>query len=156
MPRTTPVYPVAPPTRGLPTDQPTIATRRRYGTNALIGIVTQGSLAAVVPINHASTSAAYPAFPFAQPSSVAPDAIRVALLVARNLFSPNHHSTPPSTQQLVLAVPPGQILGSSATVQGKHSWSMPKKQLHGTGGWYTLPHPPNFPNWPDIMNRVIR
>jgi hypothetical protein len=135
---------------GLPTDQPTRDTRRRYGTGAQVGILTATNFAAVVPLQKRTPATlGTPVFPYFQPSSVAPNAIRVSLGIALNLFSPQHHSTPPITQLAVPAVLPTKTMGS-------HSYVMPKKMMHGTGGWYVLPTPPVLPNWPRFMDKLPR
>lgn len=143
---------------------PTRKTARHFGDGAFIGLRTSGNLAAAVPIQDpwAGQGARYPAFPFALPSDVAPNAIRVVLMSAQNFFSPSSHSKHPSLLAPGIAEPPGGIRGSSAVMPkgggkgGGHTWRMPWKQNRRVSGSSVIPDPPNFPNWPSIMSRMVR
>jgi hypothetical protein len=146
----------------LPMDSPTKLTRRRYDGSGLIGILTIGTLASVVQFPKTSPGGNNrPNFPVLEPSGaeaaggvVAPSVqgsnfMRTAFVVALNLFSPQHHSTPANVQGIQT-----QAEVSNKT-QGPHSYTMPKKtNLRGTGGWYTLPAPPNVPTWPAFVDRL--
>lgn len=115
---------------------PTLSTRRRYGTGAMFGLLFVGNKRAYVPLQSpwAGQGATYPAFPLAQPSKVAPNAIRPALFVALNLFSPSGHSNPLSAQ----VPPPAELpLAKLPTPQAGRRPS----------GNFTIPHPLTTPQY---------
>ena len=131
---TTEAHPVVPPV-GAP---PTQLTRRRYGDQAMIGLVTHGNKRALVPIQHpySGQGASFPAFPFFTGSSVAPDSIRPALFVARNLWSPTSHRN-----VLKAVIPPPAI---SPSVQRRP----PQTQSGRASGVFTLSQPAGTTWWP--------
>lgn len=117
---------------------PTVATRRHFGWNSFLGLVQHGTKRGKVPINHPypGQGASFPAFPHVTGSSVAPDFITPALLVARNLYSPSGHSNPLSN-----FVPP----------QAQYPIAKPRPPQTQTGrpsGRFTVPHPPTTQWWP--------
>lgn len=117
---------------------PTLATRSRYGNQAMIGLVTQGTKRGYVPIQHPwpGQGAIFPAFPHVTGSSVAPDSIRPALLVARNLYSPAGHSNP-----LTHFVPPQAV--------SPMIWRRPPQTQSGRpSGTYSLGFPAPAFQWP--------
>jgi len=162
MPRAYPITPFKQPTPfPTPFDSPTKQTRRRYDATGLVGILTIGSLAAVVRFPKSSpggnnrpnfpvleSSGAEAAGGIVTPSVAGSNFLRTAFLVALNTFSPQHHSTPINVQ-----VQQTQAEVADKT-KGPHSYTMPRKQLRGTGGWYTIPAPPNVPTWPAFVDRL--
>jgi|SRR5215831_3901065 len=116
---------------------PTLATRHHFGDQAMIGLQTLGTKRGLVPIQHPypGQGASFPAFPFFTGSSVAPDSIRPALLVARNLFSPSGHHNPLSN-----VVPPQAV--------SPMIWRRPPQTQSGRpSGAYTLPFPAPAFEW---------
>lgn len=117
---------------------PTPATRRRYGNEAGIGLLTKGHASARVPVLHPypGQGANFPAFPHFTGSSVAPDLVGVNILVARNLYSPSGHSNPLSDFVPPQAVPPSVMRRPPQTQSGRGS------------GVFSIPSPPVNQWWP--------
>lgn len=128
---------------------PTLATRRIYGTGAMLGLVFFGNKRAYVPIDKpfAGNGAAFPAFPLAEPSTVAPNAIRPALFVALNLYSPSGHHNP-----LTNVIPAPAEMASAKL-------PLPQAGRRASGN-FTIPYPITTPRYPTaaqfVLDRVSR
>ena len=127
---------------------PTLNTRRRYGTDAFIGLITRGSKRAFSAIQQpwSGQGATFPAFPFVTGSSVAPNSIRPAILIALNYFSPSSHRNAIET-----VVPPQAV---SPLVMRRP----PQTQSGRPSGVYTIPSPILTTYWPTssqwVANRM--
>lgn len=128
-----------------PMDVPTRQFANHFGDQALIGIVTKGSLAYDAPINrpYAGQGAEVVAFPLLQPSRVAPNFTRVNMMTAQNFFSPSRHPSQAVRLALSAVIPP------RAVVPTKDIKMPPKYGMRGTGGHYIHPMPQaNASPWP--------
>jgi hypothetical protein len=127
--------------------------RSHFGTNALIGLRTIGSLAMWVPINRpAPASSPVNGFSLAVPSRVAPNAIRVAIMVAQNFFSPSSHAMPAGRLSSTLPKThvdqpsPGHMRRYGA--QPPVNWKMPPKVGQRPSGRFSIPSPQTTSYWP--------
>jgi hypothetical protein len=127
--------------------------RSHFGTGALVGLRTTGSLAMWVPINRpAPASSPVNGFPLVVPSRVAPNAIRVAVMVAQNFFSPSSHPMPGGT---LSKTPPKHFTNTQTPgnmrlygAQPPINWRMPAKVGQRPSGRFSIPNPQTTPYWP--------
>jgi len=146
-------YGVAPPRNiarpATPTEAANVFPRSHFGNGSLVGLRTLGSLAMWVPINRPAPATTPTAFPLAVPSRAAPNAIRIAVVVAQNFYSPSAHQTRQEPQVVPNpALTPKSGHMRSYGAQPPRNWRMPAKALHGTGGKFTIPSPATTPYWP--------
>jgi hypothetical protein len=126
--------------------------RSHFGTGALVGLRTIGSLAMWVPINRPAPASDPSAFPLAVPSRAAPNAIRVAIMVAQNFFSPSSHAMPAGRLSQTLPKSyidqptPGNMRRYGA--QPPINWKMPQKFGQRPSGRFSIPAPQVTPYWP--------
>ena len=110
----------------------------------MIGLVFFGNKRAYASIQkpYAGQGATFPAFPNVEPSSVAPNAIRPALFVALNLFSPSGHSNP-----LESVIPPPAELASAKL-------PLPQEGRRPSGQ-FTIPYPLTTPQYPTARQWIL-
>lgn len=130
--------------KGLPVGAtPTLETRNTHGFEYWKGITVQGELGEKwIPIQKPwpGQGLVSTTFPNWQPSTVAPDAIKPALLITRNDYSPVSHPRARyafSEQLPVPAAPP------NTTYPGVNHASR-----RASGAPYTTPYPMAYPDWP--------
>lgn len=127
--------------------------RSHFGTNARVGERTIGSRAIWIPINRPAPAVApVNGMGLVVPSRAAPNAIRVAIIVAQNFFSPQSHpmpagalsqSTPKSYLQQQT---PGNMRQYGA--QPPINWRMPKLVGQRPSGRFAIPSPQTTSYWP--------
>ena len=146
----------------LPMDTPTLAFRNRYNTpsETLRGIETRGSLAFVVPVQrpHAAGTMRgnlrYPrqgtghGDPLISSNTVTggvvkgyitnPNSIRIAVMVARNLYSPTSHPSQQAQAAYTARIPPRALKPSKDLYYPKSPIPSGGK---GMGGNFTIPAP---------------
>lgn len=122
---------------------PTLHTRTVHGTGYDVGLFVMGELGTLwIPIQApwAGQGLESKVFPNYQPSKVAPNAIKPALLITRNDYSPVSHSefrARFSAQLPVPASPPNNKLAGVNNASRRAS-----------GASFTTPYPMTYPSWP--------
>lgn len=121
---------------------PTLQTRTHFGAGSMEGLMVQGQLGRWVPIEHpwAGQGLVSPAFPHYQPSSVAPDAIKPALLTTNNLLQPVSHAGTRYWFSQFLPTP-AQMPLTKLPKQNDNS-------RRPSGAPFTIPYPLNTTEWP--------
>lgn len=123
---------------------PTMRSRNVHGTGYWLGIIVSGEKGTgMVPIEPVHAAARSVSTPYVQPSTVAPDAIKPALFVTNNLFSPVSH---PEFRYKFSTIIPARALIPLTKLPGVNS-----KSRRPSGAEFIIPFPFGYQTWPDSV-----
>lgn len=127
---------------------PTMLTRNVHGTGFFLGLFQIGNKGTrwqpIQPVHAAARSVSTP---YVQPSTVAPDAIKPALFVDFNFYSPVNHSGARDAWSKILPVP--------ATPAPTKFPGVNNRSRRPSGAGFTIPYPMQYPEWPDQAQWLV-